>query len=116
MKLKIPPANKVFGKDKKLPKKPSVEQIVVDWLNTEVHEEIMHAEPKLTTKAPMLKVTGRVYVHVPFDGYGDSLDNKVDFVRITKAKLVPLGYDVEFTYDGTGMKSDICIIKWEHKL
>ena len=114
MKLKIPAANKVFKKDKRLPKKPSVEQIVINWLNTEVFSEIMNAEPKLSPKS--LKVTGGVYVHVPFEGYGDSLDNKVEFVRITKAKLVPLGYDVEFTYDGTGMKSDICIVKWEHKL
>jgi hypothetical protein len=114
MKLKIPPANKVFKKDKKAPKKPSVEQIVVDWLNTEVFKEIMIAEPKLSPKS--LKVTGSVYVHVPFEGYGDSHDNKVDFVRITKAKLVPLGYNVDFTYDGTGMKSDICIVKWEHIL
>ena len=114
MKLKIPAANKVFKKDKKAPKKPSVEQIVVDWLNTKVYAAIMNAEPKLSTQS--LKVTGSVYVHVPFEGYGDSHNNKMDFVRITKAKLVPLGYDVEFTYDGTGMKSDICVIKWEHIL
>ncbi len=114
MKLKIPAANKVFKKDKRLPKKPTVEKIVVDWLNTEVFEQIMVAEPKLSPKS--LKVTGIVSVRVPFEGYDDSLDNKVDFVRITKAKLVPLGYDVEFTYDGTGMGSDFCIVKWEHKL
>jgi hypothetical protein len=114
MKLKIPAANKVFKTDKRIPKKPSVEKIVMDWLNTEVREEILSAEPKLSPKS--LKVTGGVYVHVPFEGYGDSLDNKKEFVRIVKAQLVPLGYDVEFTYDGTGMGSDICIVKWEHTL
>lgn len=114
MKLKIPAANKVFKKNKLPPKKPTVEKIVIDWLNTEVYEKIMIEEPKLSPKS--LKITGNVHVHVPFDGYGDSLDNQKEFVRIVKAKLVPLGYDVEFTYDGTGMGSDICIIKWEHIL
>jgi hypothetical protein len=114
MKLKIPPANKVFGKDKKLPKKPSIETIVMSWLNTKVYAAIMNAEPKLSTQS--LKVTGIVDVHVPYEGYGDSWDNKKEFILITKANLVPLGYDVEFTYDGTGTSSDICIVKWEHIL
>lgn len=111
MKLKIPPANKVFKKDKKLPKKPSLEQIVMDWLNTEVYDKIINTEPKLSTKS--LKVTGFVHVEVPFEGYHDTPN---DFKRLTKAQLVPLGYDVEFTYDGMGMTRDICLIRWEHTL
>ena len=111
MKLNIPPANKVFGKYKKLPKKPSLEKIVMDWLNTEVHEAIMDAEPKLSPKS--LKVIGHVQVHVPFEGYTYT---PKEFKLLVKAQLVPIGYDVEFTYDGTGMGSDICIIKWEHSL
>ena len=115
MKLKIPAANKVFKKDKKLPKKPSMEQIVMNWLNTEVFSEIMNAEPKLSTQS--LKVTGRVSVEVPYEGYYDTTPrSRNDFILLTKAKLVPLGYDVDFTYDGNGVTRDICIVKWEHIL
>jgi hypothetical protein len=110
MKLKIPPADKVFKTDKKLPKKPSIEIIVMGWLNTEVYKEIMCVEPKLSPKS--LKVTGRVNVEVPYEYYED----KNSFMRIVKAQLVPLGYDVDFTYDGNGVTRDICIIKWEHIL
>jgi hypothetical protein len=109
MKLKIPAAAKVFGKDKKLPKKPSLEKIVMEWLNTEVHSAIMKAELNLSTKV----VIGRVVVHVPFDG---CTYHPNEFKLLVKSHLVPIGYDVEFTYDGTGMGSDICIITWEHTL
>jgi hypothetical protein len=111
MKLKIPPASKVFKKNRMPPKKPSLEKVVMEWLNTEVLEAITVTEPKLSTKS--LKVTGRVTVEVPYDGYCDS---PKEFVLLTKAQLVPIGYDVEFTYDGMGMTRDICIIKWEHTL
>jgi hypothetical protein len=111
MKLKIPAANKVFGKDKKIPKKPSMQTVVLSWLNTEVYEEIMGTEPKLSPHE--LKVTGLIHIEVPFEGY---YEDQNSFKRIVKAQLVPLGYDVEFTYDGTGMGRDICIIKWEHTL
>ena len=111
MKLKIPPANKVFKKNRMPPKPPSHETIVMEWLNTEVYDEIIDAEPKLSTQS--LKVTGFVHVEVPFEGYSDKPNQ---FKLLTKAKLVPLGYDVEFTYDGGGMGRDICFIKWEHIL
>ena len=111
MKLKIPPANKIFSKDKKLPKKPSMEQIVMDWLNTEVYNKIINAEPKLSTKE--VKVIGSVSIEVPFDGY---YDNPNAFKLLVKARLEPLGYNVDITYDGMGMKRDICFIRWEHVL
>lgn len=111
MKLKIPPASKVFKKNRMPPKKPSIEKVVMDWLNTEVLEAITDTEPKLSTKS--LKVTGRVSVHVPFEGYSD---NPKEFQLFTNAQLVPLGYEVGFTYDGTGMGTDICIISWVHTL
>jgi hypothetical protein len=111
MKLKIPEASQVFNK-KPSKKNPSVEQIVMYWLNTDVFRNIMEAEPELTG----LKVTGRVTVEVPYEGYHDSIDNKKEFIKIVKELLKPLGYKVEFTYDGNGVSLDICIIKWEHKV
>ena len=108
MKLKIPPASKVFKKNWMPPKKPSLEKVVMDWLNTEVFEEIITAEPKLSTKS--IKVTGLVHVEVPYE-YSD---NPKEFQLLTKAQLVPIGYDVEFTWSTEGR--DSCIICWEHTL
>lgn len=111
MKLKIPPSNRVFKKHHMPTKPPSLKSVVMGWLNTEVYEEIMNCEPKISTKAS--KVIGHVSVEVPFDGYSD---NETDFIALTNAQLVPLGYHVEFTYDGTGRGRDVCLISWSHNI
>ena len=110
MKLKIPPANKVFKKNRMPPKPPEVGKMVMDWLNTEVFDEIVNTEPHLSPKS--LKVTGRVTVEVPFE-YST---NPREFQMLTKAYIVPLGYDIEFTYSGDGVGRDICIVTWEQNL
>lgn len=69
----------------------------------------MSAEPEWSKpKNGKVTVKAQVVEEVPMEYYS----TKNDFVRITKAHLVPLGYDVEFTHDGVG-NGDICIISWE---
>ncbi len=106
MKLLIPPAKKVFESVQTV-KEPSIETVVLAWLNTNVYKKITSCEPKVSTARPP-KITGSVCLEVPFEYFR----NQKDFVRITKAHLVPLGYDVDFTHDGVGI-TELCVINWE---
>ncbi len=109
MKLKIPAANSLLKKKKSPPKNPTIERVVMEWLNNEVYNEIILAEPQLNKS---FEAEGEAYVEVPWDYSNDP--NK--FKMLTIAQLVPLGYKVEFTYDGCGMGRDTCIIKWTYNI
>ncbi len=79
---------------------------IEQWLNFDVYDELLAAEPKVVD----LQIAGEVTVEVPDVWY----DDRKTVIEETKKILQPLGYKVEFTDDGVG-QTFICIITWTVK-